>query len=103
LFDDEPPAPGLGVEQRLQHHPSLGDEQIAAAGEVLVPHRGKLGNPRIRRILDPDQPPPRIRFHDQRLITTMSLTMRPTEMSWMISRREPSVARPKKPMRGPSS
>jgi hypothetical protein len=81
FLEHEPPGPGLGIHERLQHHPAFGDETVAAPGQVTVAHRGELGNPRIRRILDPDQPRRALGMHDQRVITTMSLTIRPTEMS----------------------
>ena len=81
LLEYEPPGAGLGIHERLQHHPALGDEAVAAAGQIAVAHRGELGDTRVRRILDPDQPRPAFRLHGQRLMTTMSLTMRPTERS----------------------
>ena len=45
--DDKPPGAGLGIEQRLQHHPPFGNELITAPGEVLVSHGGEFGYARV--------------------------------------------------------
>lgn len=79
LFKHKALVAGLRIDKRLKHNPPLGDEPVAATSQILVAHRGKFCDARVRRILHPDETA--LPLHAQRVITTTSVTIRPAEMS----------------------